>query len=291
MLPKPGHEMALAPRPWEDDSGQLREISRDSKSAAMQDFSCFDLIIDARTEKEYREDHIPGAINLPVVHTDEFAHVGTLHRTDTHAAYQLGVTYSLRNIATYIEQAIIGLPRKTRILVYCWRGGKRSKLWFDALDTIGYQVQKLPGGWRAYRHWVNSELGEVPGRFRYHVLCGPTGCGKTRLLHALRDAGAQVLDLEALASHRGSVIGGIPGVEQPTQKFFDTLLLRELMRLDAGLPIWIEAEVKESVQSSCLRCFSLRCIRRLASEWGHPWRHEWPYGARTTGILKRIPPG
>ncbi len=211
----------------------------------MTNFESYDLIIDARSEREYAEDHIPGAINLPVVNNEEYAEVGTLHRTDPMGAYQIGVRYSLLNIARHIGQELAGFERKSRILVYCFRGGKRSRLWFDALDTIGYRVDKLKGGWKGYRRWVNEQLQTVPANFRYLVLSGPTGCGKTRLLTALREAGAQVLDLEGIAVHRGSLIGAVPGQSQPTQKYFDSLLLRELSQFDPAKPVWIEAESKK----------------------------------------------
>ncbi len=211
----------------------------------MLDFSSYDLIIDARSEREYAEDHIPGAINLPVVSNDEYAEVGTIHRDDTHKAYLIGVAYAHKNIAKAIEGLIGAYPRKTRMLVYCFRGGKRSRLWFDALDTIGFRVERLQGGWKAYRRWVNAELTSLPGKFQYRVLSGPTGCGKTRLLCALRRAGAQVLDLEDLARHRGSLIGAIPGVDQPSQKWFDSLVLAELMKFTTDRPIWLEAESKK----------------------------------------------
>ena len=211
----------------------------------MDDFSSYDLIIDARSEREYEEDHIPRAINLPVVNNDEYAEVGTTHRDDKHRAYVIGVAYSHRNIANHVDQVISRYPKKTRILVYCFRGGKRSRLWFDALDTIGYKVERLKGGWKAYRRWVNEQLANLPGQFNYHVLCGPTGCGKTRLLNALKESGEQVLDLEALAKHRGSLIGAIPGTPQPSQKWFDSLVLAELMTFNTARPIWLEAESKK----------------------------------------------
>jgi len=211
----------------------------------IQDFSNYDLIIDARSPKEYREDHIPAAINLPVVNDEEYAEVGTLHRTDKMGAYRIGANYSLINIARYIEEELPKHTERSRILVYCFRGGKRSKIWVDVLEAIGYKVDKLPGGWKNYRRWVNQQLEHVPTLYKYNVLSGPTGCGKTRLLAALRQANAQVLDLEALASHRGSVLGTIPGVGQPSQKYFDTLLLHQLSQFDPARPIWVEAENKK----------------------------------------------
>lgn len=211
----------------------------------MQDFAAYNLIIDARSPREYEEDHIPGAVNMPVVNNEEYAEVGTLHRTDKMGAYRIGVRYSLRNIARHLEEDLPKYGDQCRILVYCFRGGKRSKLWTDALETIGYKVDKLKGGWKGYRRWVNEQLAHVPTLYQYKVLSGPTGCGKTRLLYALRDAGAQVLDLEGIASHRGSVLGAIPGMLQPSQKYFDSLLLRELSAFDPARPIWVEAESKK----------------------------------------------
>lgn len=169
-------------------------------------------MIDARSEREFSEDHLPGAVSLPVVVNDEYAEVGTTHRTDAHRAYVIGVSYALKNISHAINDLVSRYPKDARMLVYCFRGGKRSKLWFDALSTIGYRVERLPGGWKAYRAWVREQLAQLPSRFSYHVLCGPTGCRKTRMLSTLADVGAQVLDLEGLASHRGSLIGDIPGV-------------------------------------------------------------------------------
>jgi tRNA 2-selenouridine synthase len=211
----------------------------------IQEFSEYSLIIDARSPREYERDHLPGAINLPVVDNDEFAEVGTTHKTNTHRAYLIGVAYSLRNMATAIEQVISNLPTNTPILVYCFRGGKRSRLWGDTLRTIGFPIKVLPGGWKNYRRWIVSCLDTVPTAFNYHVLAGPTGCGKTRLLDALKAQGEQVLDLEALAQHRGSLIGTIPGVSQPTQMQFDSMLIDYLRKLDPSRPIWVEAESKK----------------------------------------------
>ena len=130
------------------------------------------------------------------------------------------------------------------MLVYCFRGGKRSKLWLDSLSTIGYRADRLPGGWKAYRAWVREQLEELPRRFSYKVLCGPTGCGKTRLLTALEAVGAQVLELEGLARHHGSLIGDLPGIPQPTQKWFDSLLVQKLRQFDPQRPVWVESESK-----------------------------------------------
>lgn len=211
----------------------------------VQEFSSYALIIDARSPREFAEDHVPGATNLPVVYNEEYAEVGTIHRTDTHRAYVIGVGYSLRNIAEGICKVISGYRQNQRMMVYCFRGGKRSKLWADNLRTIGYHVDILPGGWKAYRRWVLCALNTIPRTFSYRVLTGPTGAGKTRLLRALSDAGEQVLDLERLANHRGSLIGGVPGQTQPSQKAFDSALVDTLRHFSQDRPVWIEAESRK----------------------------------------------
>jgi tRNA 2-selenouridine synthase len=209
------------------------------------EFSAYDLVVDARSPHEYDEDHIPGAVNLPVVDDDEYAKVGTLHKTDPHSAYLMGVEWSLVNIARNLKPLIADYGKDARMLVYCFRGGKRSKLWADTLRTIGYGVDVLPGGWKAYRRWVRQSLETLPRHFELRVLSGATGCGKTRLLHALQAVGQQVLDLEGLACHRGSLIGALPGQKQPSQKLFDTLVLDALRRMTTDRPVWVEAESKK----------------------------------------------
>lgn len=210
----------------------------------VQDWPHYAMVIDARSPHEYAEDHIPGAVNLPVVDDGEYAEVGTTHRTDKHAAYLIGVEYSLRNIAAQIKPLFSRYSPHDRFLVYCFRGGKRSRLWADNLRTIGFEVDVLAGGWKNYRRWVRAGLDSVARAFEYRVLCGPTGCGKTRVLLELERQGEQVLDLEALACHRGSLLGDLPTQTQPTQKWFDSQLLDAMRRFDTQRVIWVEAESK-----------------------------------------------
>jgi len=211
----------------------------------VRDFASYALVIDARSPHEYAEDHIPGAVNLPVVDDGEFAEVGIQHKTDKHAAYLVGVEYSLRNIADQIKPLISRYTPRDRFLVYCFRGGKRSRLWADNLRTIGFEVDLLAGGWKNYRRWVRSGLVVLPLAFSYRVLCGSTGCGKTRVLYELQRQGQQVLDLEALAHHRGSLLGDLPGDAQPTQKLFDSALLDAMRKFDLNRTVWLEAESKK----------------------------------------------
>lgn len=259
------------------------------------DFSAYDLIIDARSPREFAEDHIPGAMSLPVVNDDEYAEVGTQHRTDPHRAYVIGVTYSLANIAQHVATLIQTLPKDAHVLVYCFRGGKRSKLWADALNTIGFKVDVLRGGWKNYRRWVITALETLPKAFTYRVLAGSTGTGKTRLLKALHQKGAQVLDLEELAEHRGSVLGGLPGVSQPSQKLFDTRLLAKLREYDPAKPVWLEAESKKigRVQLPAALFDAMHQTQPILvtapmQERVKLWREDYPHWAQNPAELVRL---
>jgi len=206
----------------------------------------YDAIVDVRSPAEFAEDHLPGAVNWPVLSDEERARVGTLYvQTSPMAARQVGAALVARNIAAAIERHVQGVPREWQPLVYCWRGGQRSgaMAWF--LGQIGFRTAQLQGGYKAFRALVRADLAELPLRFDYRVLAGRTGSGKTRLLQALREAGAQVLDLEGIACHRGSVLGGLPGTPQPSQKAFDTALWQALRALDPARAVFVESESKK----------------------------------------------
>ncbi|MDM4764791.1 tRNA 2-selenouridine(34) synthase MnmH [Pelomonas sp. SE-A7] len=212
---------------------------------ALAELPRFDAIVDVRTPAEFDEDHMPGAINWPVLSNEERATVGTLYAESPFEARKLGAALVARNIARHLDESTQDLEKGWRPLVYCWRGGQRSGAmnWF--LGQIGFRSRQLVGGYKAYRAQVRADLTELPGRFNYQVLCGRTGSGKTRLLQALQAEGAQTLDLEGLARHRGSVLGGLPGDAQPSQKRFDSLLWEQLRSLDADRPLWVESESRK----------------------------------------------
>ena len=206
----------------------------------------FDAIIDARSESEYAEDRLPGALNWPSLHDEERRIVGTRYKqVSDFDARKIGAAMVARNIAAHLEREAHDKPHGWRPLVYCWRGGKRSGTlaWF--LDQIGFRVHVLEGGYKAFRAAIVADIDLLPAKFEFRVLCGRTGSGKTRLLHALAAEGAQVLDLEELAQHRGSVLGLIPGQPQPTQKAFETLIWNVLRRFDASRPVFVESESKK----------------------------------------------
>lgn len=202
-------------------------------------------VIDARSEGEYAEDFLPGAINHPVLNNEERARVGTVNKVDSpFAAKRIGAPLVVRNVADMIEKHFADKPKDWAPLVYCWRGGKRSGTLTYLLREIGFDARQLAGGYKAFRARVNAELPQLAQRFRYVTICGCTGTGKTALLAALTDAGAQVIDLEGLANHRGSLLGA-RDTPQPTQKHFDTLLWNALRTLDPARPVFIESESKK----------------------------------------------
>ena len=203
----------------------------------------FDTVIDVRSPAEFAEDRLPGAVNWPVLDDEQRRIVGTLYKQESAlAARKVGAVMVARNIAAHFEQWVQDKPRDWQPLVYCWRGGQRSGslAWF--LGQIGFRTAQLQGGYKGFRAVVRDELDSRPAALHFKVLTGRTGSGKTRLLHALAAQGAQVLDLEGLACHRGSVLGGLPDQPQPAQKRFDTLVWQALRGFDPSRPVFVESE-------------------------------------------------
>ena len=210
---------------------------------AVPELASYDAIIDVRSPAEFALDHLPGALNWPVLDDEERRIVGTLYvQVSPHEARKVGGAMVARNVARHLDAFVRDKPKQWKPLVYCWRGGQRSgsMAWF--LGQIGFRTAQLAGGYKAFRAIVRDELERLPLSLDLRVLCGRTGSGKTRLLQALADVGAQVLDLEALACHRGSVLGGLPDKPQPSQKGFDTALWAALHALDATRPVFVESE-------------------------------------------------
>ncbi len=206
----------------------------------------FDALLDARSPSEFAEDHLPGAINVPVLDDDERARIGTLYKEQSSfEAKRAGAPIAARNIAHHIDALFKDKPRGWRPLAYCWRGGGRSGALAHVLRQVGWDAQKLEGGYKAFRRQVVADLETLPARFRFHVICGATGSGKSRLLEALTQEGAQVLDLEVLAAHRGSVLGELPDAPQPSQKSFETALWSALSGFDLARPVYVESESKK----------------------------------------------
>ncbi len=196
----------------------------------------YDGVIDVRSPGEFAEDHLPGSVNLPVLSDDERIEVGTLYRREgAFAARRAGAALVSRNIGRHLASHFAERPREYRPLVYCWRGGQRSASLATVLAAVGWRVTVLEGGYRTYRAHVLAELDALPRRFAFRLLAGLTGTGKTRLLHRLAARGAQTLDLEGQAGHRGSVLGRLGA--QPSQKAFESRLLAALGGLDPRFPV------------------------------------------------------
>jgi tRNA 2-selenouridine synthase len=202
--------------------------------------------VDVRSEGEFAEDHVPGAVNCPALDNGERLRVGTIYKQRSpFEAKKIGAALIAANISRHLNERFADRPRQWRPLFYCWRGGDRSGAFAEVFSRVGWRVGRLGGGYKSYRRAVVSDLARHPGAFRWRVVCGMTGTGKSRLLRTLRDAGGQVLDLEALAAHRGSVLGNLPGSSQPGQKMFESLIWEALRGFDAKRPVYVEAESKK----------------------------------------------
>jgi tRNA 2-selenouridine synthase len=200
-------------------------------------------VLDARSESEFAEDRLPGAQNWPSLHDAERVLIGIEYKqVSPFAARKRGAVLVARNIASHIETHAMDKDRSWQPLVYCWRGGQRSGALAAVLDQIGFNVSVLDGGYRAFRAAVRDDLETLPQRLTYRVVCGRTGSAKSRLLQAMAAQGAQVLDLEALACHRGSVLGPLPGQPQPSQKAFETQIWHALRGFDAAREVFVEGE-------------------------------------------------
>ena len=213
------------------------------KPTTVAELGNFSALIDARSPSEFAADHLPGAINCPVLDDEERRIVGTTYvQVSAFEARKMGAAMVSRNIAAHLDQLFRDKPKDWRPLVYCWRGGMRSGSFVTIMRMIGWDAQQLHGGYKSWRAHVIALIAERAPQLRLRVLCGPTGSAKTNVLHALAGLGEQVLDLEGLAAHRGSVLGEMPGRSQPTQKGFETQLAQRLADFDLSRCVWVEAE-------------------------------------------------
>jgi tRNA 2-selenouridine synthase len=196
-------------------------------------------LLDTRSPGEFAAGHIPGALNFPLFTNAERAQVGTCYKQiGSEEALELGLELVGPKMAGFVRQAKALAPER-QVRIHCWRGGMRSSSMAWLLETAGFQVQLLQGGYKAFRRWVRATLA-VPKPIL--TLGGMTGTGKTAVLHALAAAGEQILDLEALANHRGSSYGALGLPAQPTQEQYDNDVAIVWQALNLDRPIWIEAE-------------------------------------------------
>lgn len=212
--------------------------------SSLQEFHAhgFDTVIDVRSPAEHAEDHVPGAINLPVLNNEERAEVGTIYVQDSpFKARKLGAALVFRNAANHIEQQLSHHEGSWKPLVYCWRGGQRSGSFTWMLQQIGWRAEVVAGGYQSYRRLVHQAMYEQALPHRLVLLDGYTGTAKTEVLQRAASLGVQVLDLEGLANHRGSLLGEQPS-PQPSQKGFESAVAGALMQLDPARPVLVEAE-------------------------------------------------
>jgi tRNA 2-selenouridine synthase len=210
------------------------------------DLAAYDAIIDVRSPAEFAEDHIPGAINCPVLDDEQRIQVGTLYKqVSPFEAKKIGAALVSENIAKHLKTSFLDRPKNWKPLIYCWRGGDRSGSMTTVFKAIGWQAGQLDGGYKAWRNHVIARLAELPPQLRFIVVCGATGNAKTRILQDIDGLGEQVLDLETLACHKGSVLGVLPDQPQPSQKAFETALLQALSRFDPARPVYVEAESRK----------------------------------------------
>jgi len=206
----------------------------------------FSTIIDARSEDEYALDHLPHAVNWPSLNNEERIFVGTMYKqVNAFEAQKHGAAMVAANIARHIQREVLELSKNWQPLIYCWRGGKRSGSLSLVLGQIGFKVNLIEGGYKAFRAAMVADIPKRVAPLQFKIISGPTGSGKTRLLYALAAEGAQVLDLEDLACHRSSVLGHIPGQPQPSQKRFDTLVWQALRSFDPTRPVFVESESRK----------------------------------------------
>ena len=209
----------------------------------IEDRHAFDTIIDARSPAEFEIDHIPGAINCPVLDNEERHIVGTLYKqVGAFEARRVGGAMVAANLARHLRERFADRPLGWRPLVYCWRGGLRSGSMTTWLRMVGWDAQQLVGGYKAWRRHVIEIIETQAPRLPLVVICGATGSGKTRVLHALAEQGEQVLDIEGLARHKGSLLGALPDVPQPSQTAFETALADAIERIDPSRPLFVEGE-------------------------------------------------
>ena len=198
------------------------------------------VILDVRTPAEYASGHIPKARNLPLFSNEERAVVGTIYKQESpEAAFIKGLDFAGLKMATYVETAIELAPAR-QVSIHCWRGGKRSGSLAWLLEFAGFQVNVLEGGYKAYRRAIRES--NRWSELKLIVLGGPTGSGKTQILHQLAASGEQIIDLEGLAHHRGSAFGAIGQVEQSSIEQFENNLHEVVSKLDLQRRVWVENE-------------------------------------------------
>lgn len=243
----------------------------------LNESSPYDVVIDVRSPSEYADDHLPNSINLPVLSDQQRHEVGLAHKEQgAFAGSRLGAPMVSANIASLMQTHLADKPRDWKPLVYCWRGGQRSNSLATVLARVGWHTDLLEGGYRAYRRAVIQYLEQAPN-FDFRVVTGRTGSAKSRLLQTLNQQGEQVLDLEALAQHKGSVLGDLPNEPQPSQRLFESRLAAVIAKFDTTRPVYVESESKKvgKVHIPDLLMLNIRAGQVIRVNASVQWRAEF----------------
>ena len=200
------------------------------------------VIVDVRSPQEFEEFHIPGAVNVPLFEDEEKRQIGAVYRTKGEGeARKIGERIALRKIKDLADKVRKLKEKHRNVIVYCWRGGMRSKGFCEAMASMGIDTFRIAGGYRAYRQFILRDMVRILENVEFIVLTGKTGVGKTKILRLLKDRGNPVIDLEDLAMDRGSVFGSVGLRRKVSQKMFDSLIYEDLRRIGEG-PVFIEDE-------------------------------------------------
>ena len=199
----------------------------------------FEKIIDVRSELEFEEDAIPTSENVPVLNNYQRKRVGKIYKNDPFEARKIGASIIIKNIETFLKKN--SLSKSENILIYCWRGGMRSLSLYLILKNIGYKVSILDKGYKEYRTFINNFFVNELGSIKFKILNGLTGTGKTFFLNKLSNS-FPVIDFEKLACHKGSILGDIPEISQPTQKKFESRIWYSMFESQFKKEFWAESE-------------------------------------------------
>lgn len=213
-------------------------------------------LIDVRSPSEYNHSHIPGALNIPLFDDNERAQVGTRYtQAGKEAGFMLGLELAGPKLSQYVKKLNVMCHVHSPLVIYCWRGGMRSNAMAWLFSQAGHEVKVVKGGYKAYRGFVREQITDG---WDFRIIGGMTGSGKTEVLGFLEKAGLQVIDLEALACHKGSVFGHMGQKEQPNNEWFENILWEKLRQLNKNKPVFLEDESRSIGRVSLPESFYMK---------------------------------
>lgn len=248
------------------------------------------LLIDARSPSEYAHAHIPGAFNIPLLNDEQRKLIGIIYKNEGRQKAVLeGFRVAGPDFHKKAEEALQLLERSghTRTHIYCWRGGMRSEILQWILRLSGISAEKIASGYKSYR---NTVLSHFTRQYDLRVLGGKTGSGKTSFLNHIEEQGHQVIDLEALANHKGSAFGGLGTDGQPSNEMFENLIFEKLRLLDISRPVWVENESRSIGRAMIPQHFyeQMRAAKVIEIDPGYDHRFKRikkEYGGFSTDLL------